>query len=74
MLIQHRRSVRCFRRPRHLLRPRSDLAEQLGFIAGKMPLHHEPAEGEQGMESNLQELAKMRSRVSDDFWLMSIVG
>ena len=49
---------------------RPDLAKELGFIGGKLPLHHGPAEGEAGLEQNLAELAEMRSRVGDDFWLM----
>ena len=36
---------------------RPDLAQQLGFIGGKMPLHHGPAEGEEGMKKNLALLA-----------------
>jgi L-rhamnonate dehydratase len=50
--------------------PRPDLAKQMGFIGAKMPLHHGPAEGEQGLEKNLKELEVMRSRVGADFWLM----
>lgn len=49
---------------------RPDLAKQMGFIGGKMPLHHAPAEGEEGLQKNLAELAEMRSRSGDDFWLM----
>jgi L-rhamnonate dehydratase len=49
---------------------RPDLAQQMGFIGGKMPLHHGPAEGEEGMESNLRQLSTMRARVGADFWLM----
>jgi len=49
---------------------RPDLAKQLGFIGGKLPLHHGPAEGEEGLERNLAALAEMRSRVGPDFWLM----
>lgn len=49
---------------------RPDLAKQMGFIGGKMPLHHGPCEGEEGLRKNLQELATMRERVGDDFWLM----
>lgn len=49
---------------------RPDLAKQMGFIGGKMPLHHGPAEGEEGLHENIAELAEMRSRVGDDFWLM----
>jgi len=29
--------------------PRPDRAKELGFIGGKMPLHHGPAEGEEGL-------------------------
>lgn len=49
---------------------RPDAAKELGFIGGKMPLHHSPAEGEAGFRANLEELATMRSKVGDDFWLM----
>jgi L-rhamnonate dehydratase len=49
---------------------RPDLAQQLGFIGGKLPLHHGPAEGEEGLRRNLEALAEMRGRVGADFWLM----
>jgi len=49
---------------------RPDLAKQLGFLGGKLPLHHGPAEGAEGMEKNVALLAEMRSRVGHDFWLM----
>lgn len=49
---------------------RPDLAQQLGFIGGKLPLHHGPAEGEEGLKANIALLADMRSRVGTDFWLM----
>jgi L-rhamnonate dehydratase len=49
---------------------RPDLAKQMGFIGGKLPLHHCPAEGEEGLRKNLAELAEMRSLVGADFWLM----
>jgi L-rhamnonate dehydratase len=49
---------------------RPDLAKGLGFVGGKLPLHHGPAEGEDGLRQNLEELATMRQRVGDDFWLM----
>lgn len=49
---------------------RPDLAQELGFLGGKLPLHHGPGEGQQGFVENLAELADMRSRVGDDFWLM----
>jgi L-rhamnonate dehydratase len=49
---------------------RPDLAKQMGFIGGKLPLHHGPAEGEEGLKRNLDALAQMRGRVGPDFWLM----
>lgn len=49
---------------------RPDRAKELGFIGGKMPLHHAPVEGEEGLRANIAELAEMRERVGDDFWLM----
>ncbi len=49
---------------------RPDLAKQMGFMGGKLPLRHSPAEGEEGMRKNLALLADMRSRTGNDFWLM----
>ena len=49
---------------------RPDLAKEMGFIGGKMPLHHGPAEGEEGLNKALAEIATMRARVGKDFWLM----
>jgi L-rhamnonate dehydratase len=49
---------------------RPDLAKDMGFVGGKLPLHHGPAEGEEGFVKNIAELAEMRARVGDDFWLM----
>jgi L-rhamnonate dehydratase len=49
---------------------RPDAAQKLGFIGGKLPLHHGPAEGEAGLKRNLDLLADMRGKVGPDFWLM----
>jgi L-rhamnonate dehydratase len=49
---------------------RPDLAQQMGFIGGKMALHHGPHEGVPGLRANIAELAAMREKVGDDFWLM----
>ncbi len=49
---------------------RPDLAQQLGFIGGKMPLQHGPAEGSEGMAKTIARFASMRERVGPDFWLM----
>src|SRR3546814_11161973 len=42
----------------------------MGFIGGKLPLHHGPAEGLEGLEKNIALLADMRAKCGDDFWLM----
>jgi L-rhamnonate dehydratase len=49
---------------------RPDIAKELGFIGGKLPLHHGPAEGEEGLAKNIAMLADMRAKVGADFWLM----
>lgn len=49
--------------------PRPDLAKGLGFVGGKMPLVHGPAEGSEGLRKNVELAAEMRSRVGDDFFL-----
>jgi len=49
---------------------RPDLAKSMGFIGGKMPLQHGPAEGDKGLKKNIAHLQMMRERVGPDFWLM----
>lgn len=49
---------------------RPDLAKQMGFLGGKMPLPHGPAEGEDGLARNVELLRTMRERTGADFWLM----
>ncbi|MFG6206135.1 L-rhamnonate dehydratase [Pseudomonas retamae] len=49
---------------------RPDLAKDMGFIGGKMPLQYGPNEGEEGLRKNLEHLAEMREKVGTDFWLM----
>jgi L-rhamnonate dehydratase len=49
---------------------RPDLARDMGFVGGKMPLHHAPAEGPAGLRANLELAERMRAAVGDDdFWL-----
>lgn len=50
--------------------PRPDLAQQMGFVGGKIPLRHGPADGEAGLAASLAELQDMRARTGDAFWLM----
>lgn len=49
---------------------RPDLAKKLGFIGGKMALHHGPAEGLGGLKKNIAQLADMRTKCGPEFWLM----
>jgi len=51
--------------------PRPDLAKEMGFIGGKLPLPHGPAEGDAGLRANVELAADMRSRVGgpDEFFL-----
>ena len=50
--------------------PRPDLAEEQGFIGGKMALRHGASEGTEGLHRNIAQLADMRAKTSPDFWLM----
>ncbi|GAA3517733.1 L-rhamnonate dehydratase [Actinocatenispora rupis] len=48
---------------------RPDLAVRMGFLGGKLPLHHGPAEGAEGLAANLALLADMRAAAGPDAWL-----
>lgn len=50
--------------------PRPDLAKEMGFVGGKMPLVYGPADSEEGLHANMQQAIDMRNKVGDDFWLM----
>ena len=49
--------------------PRPDVAHELGFVGGKLPLVHGPAEGERGLKRNLELAAEAKASVPDDFFL-----
>jgi L-rhamnonate dehydratase len=49
--------------------PRPDLAAKHGFVGAKVPLHHGPAEGQDGLRRNIEEFAAHRASVGRDFWL-----
>ncbi|UOQ93365.1 hypothetical protein MUO14_23845 [Halobacillus shinanisalinarum] len=46
--------------PSALLRKaaRPDLAKEMGFIGGKMPLKYSPADGEEGLRKNIEQVKK----------------
>ncbi len=50
--------------------PRPDLAKEMGFIGGKMPLKYGPVDGEEGLRKNIEFAESMREKVGPDFWLM----
>ncbi|WP_031499607.1 L-rhamnonate dehydratase [Bryobacter aggregatus] len=49
---------------------RPDIAKELGFLGGKMPLRFGPSDGDAGLRQNLEALARVRDKVGDAFWLM----
>ena len=50
--------------------PRPDLAKEMGFIGGKIPLVYGPADGEKGLRKNMELAKEMREKVGPDFLLM----
>ncbi len=50
--------------------PRPDLAKEMGFIGGKLPLVYGQADGEEGLRKNIEQAREMRERCGEDFWLM----
>ena len=50
--------------------PRPDIAKELGFIGGKMPLVYAQADREAGLRKTLETAQSMREKVGDDFMLM----
>jgi len=50
--------------------PRPDLAKEMGFIGGKLPLVYGQADGEEGLRKNIEMAKEMREKCGDDFWLM----
>ncbi len=50
--------------------PRPDLAREMGFVGGKLPLTYAPADGAEGLRRNIESFAAMRQAVGEDFWLM----
>jgi L-rhamnonate dehydratase len=56
--------------PMYATGPRPDLAKKMGFVGGKLPLIHSPAEGEEGFKKNVSAFQEMRNRVGEEFMLM----
>ncbi len=49
--------------------PRPDLAKEMGFVGGKLPLRHGPAEGDPGLRLNVEDARQAREAVGEDFFL-----
>ncbi|MEX7645723.1 L-rhamnonate dehydratase, partial [Klebsiella pneumoniae] len=49
---------------------RPDLAQEMGFIGGKMPIHWGPHDGDAGIRKDVAMVADMREKCGPDFWLM----
>lgn len=49
---------------------RPDLAKEMGFIGGKMPMHWGPHDGDAGIRKDAAMVADMREKCGEDFWLM----
>ncbi len=49
---------------------RPDLAQEMGFIGGKMPTHWGPHDGDAGIRKDVAMVADMREKCGPDFWLM----
>ncbi|MCO5222950.1 MAG: L-rhamnonate dehydratase [Thermomicrobiales bacterium] len=56
--------------PCYLTGPQPWAAKELGFFGGKMPLPHGPADGTEGLNANVEMVAKAREAVGPDFELM----
>lgn len=50
---------------------RPDLAQQAGFIGGKMPLPHGPSDRLEGLNANVKQFRDMRESVGQNFLLMA---
>lgn len=57
------------RQPMYATGPRPDLAKQMGFIGGKIPLPYGPSHGEEGLRKNVELVARMREACGPDFFL-----
>ncbi len=56
--------------PCYVTGPQPLAAKELGFFGGKMPLPYGPADGIEGLNANIEMVAKAREQVGPDFDLM----
>jgi L-rhamnonate dehydratase len=55
--------------PMYATGPRPDVAKSLGFVGGKVPLVHGPAEGAEGLRRNVERAEGLAVLVDDGFFL-----
>jgi L-rhamnonate dehydratase len=55
--------------PLYATGPRPDVARNLGFVGGKVPLVHGPAEGDEGLRRNLEQAEELGALADDGFFL-----
>ncbi len=56
--------------PCYVTGPQPLAAKELGFFGGKLPLPYGPADGNEGLNANVEMVAKAREQVGPDFDLM----
>src|SRR5260370_19091420 len=49
--------------------PRPELAQEWGFLGGKMPLEYGPADGAGGLQQNVERMQRVRELVGDRVFL-----
>jgi L-rhamnonate dehydratase len=57
------------KQPMYATGPRPDLAKEMGFIGGKIPLPYGPADGNEGLRKNVELAKKMREQCGEGFML-----
>jgi len=57
------------KQPMYATGPRPDLAKEMGFIGGKIPLPYGPHDGITGLKKNVALAREMREKCGDDFFL-----
>ena len=55
--------------PLYATGPRPDVAKELGFVGGKVPLVHGPAEGAAGLRRNLEQAQRLSALADESFFL-----
>jgi L-rhamnonate dehydratase len=57
------------KQPMYATGPRPDLAKEMGFIGGKIPIPYGPSSGNEGLRKNIELAKKMREKCGDGFML-----